>query len=79
MMCLDVFLVFLVFGDSLGFLDLWINRFHQIWKIFGCYFLTCCSSFSFWWSNYAEIVGPMLLDVLLCFIHSIFSLEFQFV
>ena len=60
MMCLDVFLVFLVFGDSLGFLDLWINSFHQIWKIFGCYcfsyiFSSLLYSLSFKDSKYLDI------------------------
>ena len=58
-MCLDVFLVFLVFGDSLGFLDLWINSFHQIWKIFGYYFSYIFSSLlyslSFKDSKYLDI------------------------
>ena len=50
----------LVFGDSLGFLDLWINSFHQIWKIFGCYFFSyifssLLSSLSFKDSKYLGI------------------------
>ena len=60
MMCLDIFLVFPVFGNSLGFLDLWINSFHQIWKIFDCNFFsyifsTLLSALSFKDSKYLDI------------------------
>ena len=72
MMCLDVFLIFLVFGGSLGFLDLCINSFHQIWKIFGCYFFSyifssLLSPLSFKDSKYLHIrpfnIVSQLIDV----------------